>query len=359
MSKIKIAFYSHQIDFAGTWRSHERKAEILQKDDKFEVYILYAENIENNRLETSKKILHSCKFLSFQRTKEKSGPNSGYCPIQTNLSQIVKQNKIDIFHFARSGYYEWPFTERISPIQIETNVFGYRDFSPYLDGSIIITKRFGIPESFNTKLIHYPIPKPTSNFDSLESLRKEFNIEENEIVFGRSGRPDNFSPIALMSFKRLKEKTKKGKYLIMGPCSQTIGLVNDLNLQKDVIFMDCTNDDVLIERFHKTIDVFAHYRSDGETFGAAIAQAMMYGIPVITHFAGQNAQADTIGNGGFCVNSTEEYEKCMEFLLLKENIISMGKLAKNFANENYEQSKIASEVKDFYFKIALNKGIEL
>lgn len=356
----KIAFYSHEIDFAGTWRSHERKAEILQNDKNFEIFILYAENVENNRIEVSKKILHSCTFLPFTRTREKNGPESGYSPIHSNISQVVKDNKIDIFHFARSGYYEWPFIERISPIQVETNVFGYKDRSSYLDGSILITKRFGIPEDQRTRLIHYPIPAPSSNFSSLKSLRNEFLIEEDEIVFGRSGRPTNFTPISLFAFKRLKDRTKtRAKYLIMGPCNETVKIVNELGIKKDVIFMDCTNDDTLIERFHKTIDVFAHYRSDGETFGAAIAQAMMYEIPIITHFAGQNAQVDTIGPGGFCVKSDVEYEKCMEFFLDKENIKNLGILAKKHAFENYEQTKIVSEVKNFYFDIAKTKGISL
>ena len=39
MRKIKILFYSHTIDFAGTWRSHERVLLMLNKeifDEKME-----------------------------------------------------------------------------------------------------------------------------------------------------------------------------------------------------------------------------------------------------------------------------------------------------------------------------------
>ena len=45
----------------------------------------------------------------------------------------------DIIHYARSGYYEWPFTKRLSPIQIETNIFGFKDSTPFLDYSIAIS----------------------------------------------------------------------------------------------------------------------------------------------------------------------------------------------------------------------------
>jgi hypothetical protein len=35
---MRIGLYSHNIDFAGTWRSHERIAEILQHNDEYEIY---------------------------------------------------------------------------------------------------------------------------------------------------------------------------------------------------------------------------------------------------------------------------------------------------------------------------------
>ena len=54
--KIKIVFYSHTIDYAGTWRSHERIILNLDKN-KFIPYIVYNTNANNNRLEYVKNIL--------------------------------------------------------------------------------------------------------------------------------------------------------------------------------------------------------------------------------------------------------------------------------------------------------------
>jgi len=354
---MKIAFYSHNIDFAGTWRTHERKAEYIQNQDDFDVYVFYSPNVENNRLEESKKILTNCKFVPFERTLEKFDASSGYNPISCNIRQIVNDLKIDIFHFTRSGYFEWPFNVRMCPIQIETNIFGYKDNSSFLDGSIFITKRFDIAESNVKKLIHCPIPEPGTKFDSIESLRSDLHIDQECLVLGRSGRPANFDPIALNAFALFKKEFKAPvKYVIMGGCEQAKNEVLQLGLKDDVIFIDCTNDDEYIERFHKTIDIFAHYRSDGETFGTAIGQAMMYSIPVITHYAGQNSQVDTVAGGGFSVASVNEYARALLILSNNSNRSSIGLKAKDHAMTHYAQNKIGSQVKEFYYDVAASKG---
>lgn len=355
-SKIKIAFYSHAIDFAGTWRSHERIAEILQHDDVYDVYILYSDVDDHNRLETAKKVLHNCKFIEFHRTSTKRGPESGYTPTESNIAEIVRENKIDVFHFARSGYYEWPFTSRMCPIQIETNIFGYIDNSDYVDGSIVISKFLKIEESKNKKVIPNPIPAP--KLHAKEDLRQQLGIGKDELVFGRIGRPDNFTPIALEAYREfIKTSQVKSKYVIIGACQKTKDYVVENGMSNNVLILDCTNDDEYIERFHKTIDIFAHYRSDGETFGTAIAQAMIHSIPVITHYAGQNSQLETIGNGGFCVNSAIDYYRCMHYLSNRDNLKVLADNAKKFAIENYEQNFVVRAIKNFYNEIIEQKGL--
>jgi glycosyltransferase involved in cell wall biosynthesis len=354
---INVAFYSHTIDFAGTWRSHERLAEVLQHDKNFNVYILYSPNIENNRLNESKKILNNCKFVEFSRSLEKTDAELGWKPYSTNFSDVVKENKIQILHFARSGYYEWPFTERLATIQVETNIFGYKDNSNYLDGTIFIAKCLGINEGNTSILVPNPIP-PVIRKKEI-SLRKEINIEEDTLVFGRIGRPANFSSISLVAFKAFKKVYKgKSKYIIIGPCKEAIKVVDELGLKEDVIFLDCTNDDALIEKFHETIDIFAHYRSDGEIHSTAISQAMMHGIPVITHFAGKNGQIEWLGPGGYFARNEEDYLKAMIVLSNQEHRKEIQEKAKIFAIENFEQASVVRKVKDFYLRILKVKNCE-
>jgi len=70
MKKIKILFYSHTIDFGGTWRSHERILLNLNKD-KFDVYVFYNPNQNNNRLDFLKTKLSEDRIIPFEASKIK------------------------------------------------------------------------------------------------------------------------------------------------------------------------------------------------------------------------------------------------------------------------------------------------
>jgi len=354
---MNIAFYSHNIDFAGTWRSHERIAEVIQHHPEYNVKILFSPDVENNRLEVSKNILHKCEFLPFSRSIKKDGPSSGYCPITSDIEQVVKKNNIQLLHFARSGYFEWPFNKRICPIQVETNIFGYEDNSPYLDGTIFISRCLGIKESDTKVLIPNPIPSPSKDYPNISDLRSELGIHEKDFVLGRIGRPSNFTPIALEALDKIKKRISEisFKYLIIGACEETRKFVRENSLEKEVIMLDCTNDDSFIERFHKTIDVFAHYRSDGETFGTAIAQSMINGKPVITHYAGMNGPAEWIGKGLVCVSNSEEYSFALQTLLDKNIAMNASEAASNFAKTNFDQETIGKRVVEFYEKLLRKK----
>jgi len=301
--KIKIVFYSHSIDYAGTWRSHEQILLNLNKEI-FQPYVLYNESINNNRLNFVVENLGSDFVIPFSASTEKTGPDMGYTFINTNFEEKLLEINPDIIHFARSGYYEWPFTKRLSPVQIETNIFGFKDTTPFLDYSIAISNTIKNIRGDANEVIYNPISKQINNN---ENLRKELNISEKTFVLGRIGRPDNFTPISIECTKIMKESKIDFKYIIIGACDSTKNKIKELDLENYFILLDPTNDDNLIHKFYNTIDVFAHYRSDGETFGVSIAQSMVYGKPVVSHFAGSNGQSETIGDSGFVVNNSMEY----------------------------------------------------
>jgi nitrogen fixation NifU-like protein len=77
MKKIKILFYSHTIDYAGTWRSHERILLSLNKE-KFDVYVFYNPNQNNNRLDFLRTKLDNNKIIPFFASLEKLGPKMAY-----------------------------------------------------------------------------------------------------------------------------------------------------------------------------------------------------------------------------------------------------------------------------------------
>jgi hypothetical protein len=347
MKKIKILFYSHTIDFAGTWRSHERTLLNLNKE-LFDVYVFYNPNVKNDRLDYLKTQMDNDKIIPFEASIDKFGSEQGYPYKETNFSVLAKSFNFDIVHFARSGYFEWPFIERIAPIQIESNVFGGKDNSTFLDCSVTISNRMTQLRGGSDYMVYYPIPLP---YGSKDNLRESLNIPNGYHIFGRTGRGANFSPISLTSLKRFKDMGHKFKYIILGPCDTTKYYIERLYLTEDCILIEPTNDDEFIHRFHNTIDIFLHYRSDGETFGAAVAQAMMYGIPVISHYAGYNAQSEIISDGGYVAKEEDDY---LNFLLKlttdKEFYNTISSNAKKRAMD-FEQSKIISEWENIYVSL--------
>lgn len=352
---MRIGYYSHNIDFAGTWRSHERIAQSLQHVPGLSIDVFYSPRVDNNRLDICRTVLSKCNFIPFERSLEKTGPELGYTPVSTNIGRVVKERAIDVFHFARSGYHEWPFNQRMAPVQIETNIFGYVDNSPFLDGTIYIANCLGIRPSKNRVLIPNPITPPSTRYSELKSLRRDLGISDTALVFGRIGRPANFTPISLDAFSVFR-KSRESKYIIVGGCDEAKSHAQRTGVESDVIFLDCTNDDEYIERFHKTIDIFAHYRSDGEICSTAISQAMLYGIPVITHHAGKNGQAEWLGGGGACVSTQHDYLHAMHTMAQDDMRSSVGQSARNFAELHFDQEKVANQILDFYTQIKREKS---
>lgn len=347
MEKIKILFYSHTIDFAGTWRSHERI--LLNLDKKlFDPYVFYNPNQDNNRLEFIIDNLGLDKTIPFQASIDKLGSDKGYPYRESNFNVIAKSMNFDIIHFARSGYYEWPFIERLSPIQIETNIFGGRDTSSNLDYSVAICNRISQLRNGSDEVIYNPIPLPIENSDT---LKEELNIPDDYFVFGRIGRKAHFYPISYIVLKKLKDLGYKFKYIIIGACENAMNAIKYFGLQDDCIVVETTNDDFFIHKFYNTIDVFLHYRNDGECHSTAIAQSLIYGKPVISHFAGYNGQSETIDKGGrVCQNEQEYLSFLLELLNNKPFYQQVSELAKK-RGLDFEQSKIVSQWENVYKKL--------
>jgi glycosyltransferase involved in cell wall biosynthesis len=347
MKKIKIVFYSHTVDYAGTWRSHERILTNINKN-MFEPYVVYNRQADNNRLEIVQNLLGKDHVLPFEAYGAKTGPDEGYSFLNTNFDDVIQSINPDIIHFARSGYYEWPFVKRLCPIQIETNIFAGKDNSPFLDYSITICNTINNARGGSDCVIYNPIPRPNH---LNKTLKHELKIQDDTLVLGRIGRADNFSSISLESCKILKNKNINFVYIIIGPCNLTKKFVEDSNLKDHVIFLEPTNDDDFIDKFYKTLDIFAHYRSDGECHSTAIAQAMSYGIPVISHYAGWNGQVETISNGGFVCHDANDYAE--KIMLLHNNQDIKLKTSQNSLKqyEEYSYEKTIPKFEEVYYKL--------
>jgi glycosyltransferase involved in cell wall biosynthesis len=68
--------------------------------------------------------------------------------------------------------------------------------------------------------------------------------------------------------------------------------------------------------FLQTVDVYAHGRLDGEVNSQAIAEAMYFGKPIVSHLSKMNnGHVETIGNAGVVVSNSSEYAQILQKLL--------------------------------------------
>jgi len=119
------------------------------------------------------------------------------------------------------------------------------------------------------------------------SLRRELSIDKSARVFCRHGGAETFSiPEARAAVCSHARAFPRDVFLLLGTSNVDceIGLPNIVHLPK-------TTDLLYKARFLSSCDACVHARADGESFGLAVAECSLAGLPVIT-FAHPPAGAD-------------------------------------------------------------------
>lgn len=193
-----------------------------------------------------------------------------------------------------------------------------------------------------------PVPvKKTSD----KNLRKELGISEDTIVFGFHQRNDNglFSPVQLDAFSKLEKECDDVMMLVLNGCDLYKKQAENLNI-KNIKFIPYQDE---VSPFLNTLDVYAHGRKDGETYGMVLAEAMLHGLPCISHTTPYyNAMNSVIGSGGFVVNSGHEYFQVMEDMLIDSYRNATSKNALRIANENYTYDIVIPKIEEVWRKVA-------
>ncbi len=154
------------------------------------------------------------------------------------------------------------------------------------------------------------------------------------VVFGRVGRPDDniFDPVALRAFAQLESKyPDRVLYRVLQPPPKMVSLARELNVQNIEFVYD--QESGYLERFYHSIDVMAHFRYDGETFGKAIAEGMMSGLPIVTHTSHYNNEHVRLLNESFArISGPDDVASYLAgldyFVTHKDAIRAMGQLAR-------------------------------
>lgn len=340
MKKIKIVHHSKTVGFAGTDRTAQLFCKYLAKSDKYEPYIIYREGPhENSRLEIAKEWLGEDHVVPYQWEPGKATKLSPYMPKSDNIYDVLKVIDPQIFHLHRSGYAEHPGFKYLCPTAkfIETNIFGYNDHtSPRSIDRTVYISDFIRNSAMNAgnedgPVIYNPIEQP--HFDVMPDVKKrlhdklcdQVSIPHESIIMGRVGRADNFDPISLNAMVEIETHYNNVHYLVVNACNRWRETVAKLNLTH-VHFLDAIIDDEKLSEFYMGLDIYAHARQDGECCPCNIQEAMMHGVPVVSHESAiYNGQSEIVGECGFVVpiGDSAAYAKCLDFLIADKDVTSI------------------------------------
>jgi len=286
--------------------------------------------------------------------------------VDTNFFDIFDETKYDIIQTARAGHSEYPFTE-INKTKIvdaiclpgmaerKENVVKVMHISQWQADTWV--QAGGEAEKVEI------VPIVTTMAPVIKkNLRKELGIPKNAFVFGFHQRDNDgiFSPHSLNAFKAIQRDNMH--FVILGGSKKYSEHAKEAGIQNFHQLPHTSDDggDEKRDQFLATLDVFAHARADGETYGASIAEALYYGLPIISHVAPAMGHKETIANAGVVCASLQEYVNEMVKLLQDKNYYNMrSKNALEHYEKNLSTEAILKKVTDIYESVVSEKKPEV
>lgn len=149
-----------------------------------------------------------------------------------------------------------------------------------------------------------PAPAPT---EGRAALRRALDLPADAFVAIRLGRPDprKWSDLLILHGARLLRDLPRLHLVFLSAPANRHDVIRRLMGDRATL-APFTTDRAVVARYLAASDAMLHYARYGESFGYALAEAALAGLPVIAQSTpwGDNAQAELIGNGrtGFLVN---------------------------------------------------------
>jgi len=133
-----------------------------------------------------------------------------------------------------------------------------------------------------------------------ENMRKELNIPEEAVVFGRHGGKEQFDIKIVQDIIYNIAKSNPTIYFIF------VNTYTFCERLPNIIHLDTIIDLNLKRKFINTCDAMIWARSDGETFGLSIAEFSICNKPVIATNIGFDAHYNFLKDKGLWYSSTDE-----------------------------------------------------
>lgn len=328
-AKLRVVFYCNQLGIGGTEKSIEIFCKNLNRE-KFEVFVV-TQFFRPALLEEIRVSVRALLGSTTARGKKKMWElMNARIPLFQNIlghSHVLLadgtpedlRKKIldldpDILHVFYAGRAEPPtsdeFIMRSIPVTLTMNAFELENTAP----AAKLIKKYFLPTQWilenacpwakgdpRAGVFPFAIEKPASS----ENLRAKLGIPKDAFVLGRVGRPDPgiHDPISLRAYEKIQSENTY--FLALSAPENMIAEAAQMGLKNFVPLAPLTSPEDL-SKFYNTIDVLAHARRDGETFGCNIAEAMIHGKPVVSHLSNfMEGHIDVLGDTGVMVQKDD------------------------------------------------------
>ncbi len=281
--------------------------------------------------------------------------------VDTDFWEKFDESKYDLIQTVKAGPREYPYYKLKKPVVEIVGLANRPDTSKNIAWSFHSSGwqrsqwvRLG-GSIEKSSVLTAPVEIPLSN----ENYREELGIPMDAIVAGFHQRDDNqiASSIPLDAFSRLQSKypneSANWHFIIKNGGSFYREQAKELKL-KNIHFLGATPDSESVSKFLNTLDIFAHGRKDGETFGAVFVEAMLHGKPCLSHYSpdGANAQPETMGPAGVFAQNLEEYEILLKKLFSNSTYRNhLAQKAKPHAQKYYSMDKCLYQILKIYEKL--------
>lgn len=383
MRKIVIVHHSNQLGLGGTEKDMQLFCKYMDKD-RFEVHALakrfpvpphrrvldFLRASLGNKKAKARRLQHAYDDIRIPDFVKMLGEDHVHFYTLRSLPGIIKKISPHILHVHHNGYtlppLDQPEAIKNIPVIFTINGFGFQGKSPYqeriakiLFPSIFIKEKVALWSKGDGRcgVLYCPIEKSYTD----ENLRSELGIAKDIFVLGRVGRNANdiHDGISLKAYKEIENE--KTLFLVLAAPPVMKKEAQELGI-RHIRYLEPNISEIFLSKFYNAIDVLAHARLDGETFGCAIAEAMIHGKPVVTHRSHlRNAQEELLGeSSGFVVeqNDWRKYAECSKRLMENKDLrLRMGASAKKRAMENFEAGLITKKLEQLYFEELQKKGI--
>lgn len=321
--KIKIAFHDNQLCERGTTVSLYDYAYYNKYYLGNESIIMYCNS-------------HQYNFPDVIEKFSKEFTLRPYGNWQQEADNILKEEKCDILYMQKAG--EWD--NKIASKDICKTVVHcvFNTYFPHGDVYATISP-YVMYEKGNTNIPVVPYMINLPDLPDNINMRKELNIPDDAVVFGRHGGYDQFNiprvPELVVSIANNNPKI----YFLL--CNTRPFCENIPN----IIYIDKIIDLNEKVRFINTCDAMLWARIDGETFGLSIGEFSSKNKPVIAAKIGSDAHFHLLGDKGIWYNSLSELHN-----ILTSFNPSVEKTKDWNAFRDYTYDKVMDKFKEVFIK---------